>query len=280
MKTVGEDERALEEIFDLLWRAKKLNGRAYKTSYFKRRLAIRMRSCGVERFSDYVQYLRRHPEEMDLLWERLTIHVTEFFRDKGVFERLKSLVFPFLLQEYPEETWKLWSVGCSSGEEVYSTALVLDAFLKQKRSALAFQIKATDIDAASLQRGRQGCYPLSAMEKIPPAYRDVLKVKGETFQIALPLNRRIFWVEEDALKPLPADARESVHLILCRNLLIYFTKEQHKILFQKFHDALKPKGFLVLGKTEALLGENRLLFQCVDVESRVYQKTEKVGGIG
>lgn len=268
MGTMVEEERSFERILEKILRDTGLDCRLYKPTYLKRRIAIRMRSRNASGYAAYWNLLKDDPRELDALLERLTVHVTEFFRDPEVFESFRKNVLPDLERRFLGETLRLWSAGCSTGEEPYSLALLLAGGEPERR----FRILASDVDPQSVRRARAGEYPAEALRRLPEtARRRWFEETGGKVRIRPEIRSSVRFEVQDVLADR-APAREgSFHAIFCRNLLIYLTPTQHQVLYRRFHRALKREGYLVLGRTEALLGETRPLFECVDVRNRIYR---------
>ena len=171
-----EDESYFPKILDLVLKIKGFDGQNYKLNYVKRRVAVRMRATKSVTYRDYFQFLTQNHEEASHLLDRLTIHVTEFFRDPDIYEALREKVFPSLLATARNKRIRVWSAACSTGEEPYSLAFLLSEFLGP-HSEFSFEILATDVDAASLQTARLGEYSGESVGKISK------KVLGKMFRV-------------------------------------------------------------------------------------------------
>jgi len=244
----------------------------YKPNYLRRRVAVRMRAIGATSYQGYLE--RMDESEFRLLHDRITIHVTEFFRDAEAFELLRKEVLPALgarlAREGAQEAWA-WSAGCSTGEEPYSLAMMMDEALSPL--GLAPRILATDIDQAVLEKARRGIYPAKDVRGLKEAWkrRYVHERADDRLEIDGALRRMVSFREHHLLAAPPP---KGMDLILCRNVMIYFSKEQHQPLFSAFHKALNPGGILVLGKTESMMGRAREGFSCLSARERVYQRQE------
>jgi chemotaxis methyl-accepting protein methylase len=261
-------------------RSQGFDGRHYKPNYLKRRVAVRMRTVGAASHRDYLKVLERDPREAEALFKRLTIHVTEFFRDPEVYRAVESKVLPVLesLSDPASDggNLKAWCAGCSTGEEPYSLALLLSEWTAS-RPGWDFDILATDIDEASIQAALKGMYTEESVARLPPSRLAVGFRRSEgKVRVADPVRSRVRFQVHDLLGDWPASWGE-FDLILCRNLLIYLGAAQQQVLYSRFHQVLKPRGFLVLGRTEALLGKARRLFECVDIPNRFYRSVLPAG---
>lgn len=232
-----------------------------------------MRACCVLQYSDYVVYLDRHPEEYNKLFDDLTINVTQFFRDLTVYASFQGKVIPMLFEEKKRthnSLVRIWSCGCSSGEEPYSIAICLMNYLRKAREKYTITIFGTDIDDASLNKARIGLYARGSLENVAPeileryfiAENDKYKIQDEVRQLAK-------FMKHDFIREEPL---RNLDIIFCRNVMIYLTREMQTRLLVSFYKSINQKGFLVLGKVESLLSVNEGLFERFDVTERIYQK--------
>jgi chemotaxis methyl-accepting protein methylase len=246
----------------------------YKDRCLKRRIASRMRACGVGSYLEYLDTLDQRPEELDRLLDALTINVTKFFRNPETWAWLEAEVLPGLLAERQGRI-RMWSAGCASGEEPYTLAMLAARVLERmgRNDWLSrVQIDATDVDRESLERTRAGCYGPRAFDEADPGVvaRFTLPVAGDQRQVLPALRERVTvqrldLTRESALSP-PYD------LICCRNVVIYFDRETQDRLMLGFADALAPGGYLVLGKVESILGTARVRFEVVETRERIYRR--------
>lgn len=223
----------------------------YKHSSILRRLARRMVLTGIENFTDYDTYLKDNTKEVDALFDDLLINVTEFFRDTDFFTVLNDTVFPSLVKDrIAIDPIRIWIAGCSTGEEAYSIAISLIEFLELKELPIPMQIFASDIDITAIEKARLGRYPLSSIQKISENRLKKHFTKSDGYyQVNKYLREFCVFSKHDLLRDPPFSR---VDLISCQNVLIYLeTSPQTKIL-QTFHYALKPDGFLFLGKSESI----------------------------
>ncbi len=246
----------------------------YKDRCLRRRIAVRMRACGVHNYADYLGVLERVPAELDLLADALTINVTNFFRNPETWEWLGTHLLPDLLSER-EGRLRVWSAGCASGEEPYTLAMLIALVLERlDRSAWLerVQVDATDIDRVSLERAAAARYPERAFAEMDPATRARFCVDAGDGQLAVRDElRALVKVRRLDLTGDQAVGR-TYDLILCRNVVIYFDRETQERLMQRFADQLVPRGILVLGKVETIFGSARARFDLVEPRERIYRK--------
>jgi chemotaxis protein methyltransferase CheR len=256
-------------VRDILLAARGFDLDSYKDRCLKRRIAVRVRARGLADADAYVELLRRDEAELDALLAALTIHVSQFFRNPSMFAELEARVLPELLERARAEgrPLRLWSVGCASGEEPYSLALLLDGLAPPGSQA---DILGTDVSAAILERARAGLYEPQRLAEVPPAVRArYFEPQGRDLRLAEPIRRMVRFERHNVLTAPefpPAD------LIICRNVMIYFSAPEQEKILARFAAALSPGGFLVLGKAEMLLGASRRLFQPDSAAERIYRR--------
>lgn len=240
----------------------------YKENYLKRRIAARMRALGAETYSAYASLLGSDPGEYDRLVDRVTVNVTEFFRDADVYAELAELIAkrPASLGR----TFAVWSAGCSSGEEPYSLVMLMERLRREGGQDLEYSVLATDIDDACLQRAKRGSYPLAAAAKLDAWYRDnCLAMEGEEVLVKPQLKRRIYFEKHNLFSDPPPTGLD---LVLCRNVMIYFSRPLQQRLLDAFHKALLPGGMFILGKTETILGPARQYYSCLSAKTRIFER--------
>jgi chemotaxis methyl-accepting protein methylase len=244
----------------------------YKDKCLQRRLAVRMRACGVQSLSEYASLLDRQPGEVDRLLQALTINVTHFFRNAESWERLGGELERRAAAG--QTRFAAWSAGCASGEEAYTAAMLLAMSLERAGRPLStatVRVDATDVDEACLAVARLGRYPAAAFGEAPRAVMNRwTSVDGEGRRIEDPVRAVVRVLRHDLGRdPAPAPPYD---LVVCRNVLIYFERNVQERLFHLFADALHPGGLLLLGKVESLYGPARERFESVDGRERLYRR--------
>lgn len=267
------DDGAYVELARKIARGSGIALQAYKEKCIRRRIAVRMRACGVHSYADYHALLDRCPGEYERLRDALTINVTRFYRNAETWELLRRSILPELLASPDRELWA-WSAGCSSGEEAYTLALLGAEHLDGRRRsdpADRLMVDATDVDRDSLARARAARYPLEALAELPAdLVRRYFETEGLGRRVVERVRRRVRVRAHDMTAEAPL--RRGYHLILCRNVLIYFDRPMQERLFAAFTEALAPDGYLVLGKVETVLGPARERLTLVDPRERVYRR--------
>lgn len=245
----------------------------YKPTTVRRRVE---RRAAMGRFDDlgaYAEHLRSHAEELEALHGDLFIHVTGFFRDPESFQALRKRVLPALLKKRdPDEPLRVWVPGCSTGEEAYSLGMVFTEALEAKsRPRPRVQIFATDISEAAVAQARRALFSEAALAAVSPArVARFFEKHPEGYRVSKQL-RELLVVSRHDLGRNPPFAR--LDLISCRNVLIYFGPQLQERVLPLFHYALKPGGYLWLGRSESP-GATSKLFTLIDKSHRIYARAE------
>jgi chemotaxis protein methyltransferase CheR len=245
----------------------------YKDTYLIRRFAVRMRARGVSNYVEYIALLSSDPAEYDELMKDLTINVTQFFRDISVFKAIEENVFPQMIYDKINENrpiLRVWSAGCSSGEEAYSIAIILRELLGEEFDNFAITIVGTDIDEECLHQASEGVYLARQLVNVPKPYLEKYFVKvGELYQLSSEITSMAHFRNLDLFS---GTAGSNFDCIFCRNVVIYFTREQQEKLFMKFYRSLTDGGYFVMGNTETLTGDSSKKFSTVLSRERIYQR--------
>ncbi len=246
----------------------------YKDKTVARRVQRRMQVLQIDEVPDFIERLRKDPQELDALLQDLLIGVTNFFRDPQAFEALEREVIPQLFEgKGPDDSVRVWVPGCSTGEEAYSIAILLREHMPKGQSAPKLQIFASDIDEQSLQIARIGRFPSTIAKDVPPARLERYFVREDgTYRIASDLREICLFSSHNLLRDAPFS---KLDLIACRNLLIYLTPELQNRLIPLFHYALGDGGFLFLGTSENVTRHSRL-FATVDKAHRIFKRRPQI----
>lgn len=244
----------------------------YKKSTVYRRIQRRMAIHQIEAVENYVDHVRENPVEAELLFKELLIGVTCFFRDPEVWQHLKREVFPKLLGAHPEGgILRAWVPACSTGEEAYTLAMLFVEALEDAKPASHFsmQIFATDMDKDAIEKARIGFYPDNIAADVSPERlaRFFSKVAGG-YRISKEIRSMVIFAPQDITSDPPF---AKLHLLSCRNLMIYLEAELQQKLLQMFHSSLNPGGYLVLGTAETV-GSATHLFAPVGPKTRIYRR--------
>lgn len=272
-----DEDTPLDDIFKLLREHIHHDFSQYKRSTICRRIERRLAIHTLKSLAEYARYLTNNSQELDLLFKELLIGVTRFFRDPPVWQYLADNVLPPLLANNEEGHFRIWVVGCSTGEEAYSMAMLFHEALSttDREKHISLQIFATDLSQDAIAFARQGRYPLSiktliSVERLEKFFTE----HSDHYQIKSFIRENILFAEHDVILDPPFT---KLDMLLCRNLLIYFdTKLQQKLL-PLFHYSLNPNGVLLLGNAETV-GRLEDIFTPLNGKFRFYQKVGKNSG--
>jgi two-component system, chemotaxis family, CheB/CheR fusion protein len=244
----------------------------YKGNTLLRRINRRMELNQIAYHEQYVRYLRQNPAEIQALFRELLIGVTNFFRDAASFQALKSNVLPELLgQIKTDATFRVWIPGCSTGEEVYSLAIVIRELLDTNPNHINLQLFGTDIDDHAIDKARQGLFPASIAADVSDDRLKRFFIKeGESYRIRKEIRDCAVFSVQDLIKDPPFSR---LHLLCCRNLLIYLDAAAQKKILPLFHYTLTPEGILMLGSSESIGGFSNL-FSVLDKKWKIFKRRE------
>jgi two-component system CheB/CheR fusion protein len=265
------DQEHLAKVFACLRAHSGVDFAQYKHSTIDRRIGRRMALYRLDRLEDYLKRLDEDPHEVRRLYGDLLVGVTSFFRDVEPFDALKDVVLPRLLENRaPDSRVRVWVAGCATGEEAYSTAIVLLEYLGERASQYQLQLFATDIDEDALVRARNGVYPQQIERDVTRERLDRFFVRTPSggYQVARAVRELVVFARHDLGKDPPFS---SLDLVACRNVLIYMQAPLQQRVLRTFQYALAPRGCLLLGASESV-GEGLDLFRVLDRRLRVYMK--------
>lgn len=238
---------------------KKLTGidlSLYKEAQMKRRLTSLYEKKGFRNFTEFLEGVQKDRELMNEFLDRMTINVSEFYRNRKRWDVLQNKIFPKLLEK--NKRLKIWSAACSTGEEPYTIAMVLSNFLPLSQ----IRILATDIDVNCLQKAKRGVYPDRSLLEVPLEMKQKYFIEeGSFYRVKDEIKQTVTFKKHNLLK----DPYETnVDLIVCRNVMIYFTEEAKDQIYKEFCKALKPGGILFVGSTEQIFQPSRYGFEVED----------------
>ena len=224
---------------------------AYKRQQMERRLKALLDRSRVSSYYAYAKLIEGDPEKARELWDFITINVSEFFRNPDRFVELEAKIIPLLHKGKP---LRVWSAGCSNGAEPYSLAMILDEAVEN-----GYSIIATDIDRKTLARAREGLYDPSDLKNVSPSrMMKYFEAREGKFAVVENIRKHVKFMYHDLLSdPFMTD----LDLIVCRNVIIYFTEEAKENVFRGFARALKPGGVLFLGETETIFNSRAFGFE-------------------
>src|SRR6266700_8310232 len=266
----AKTEGMLQTILERVSRQASIDFRPYKTSTILRRIGRRMAITQNRSMTEYTEYLKAHPEEIGDLVKSFLINVTQFFRDAEAFAYLKTDVLPRLIAQARERdrVLRLWAAGCASGEEPYSLAMLLADMLGGELPEWSVKIFATDLDEAAINFARRGLYSENLLKGVPAEYRDRFFEHTEHgYRIAKALRQMVIFGQQDLTRSAPFPR---IDLLLCRNVLIYFTPELQDYVLTQFAFSLTPGGYLFLGKAETVR-PTQTYFELVNKHWKLYR---------
>lgn len=246
----------MSDYIDFISKIKKKTGidlSLYKEAQMKRRLTSLYEKRGFRNFSDYYSAIHNDNHLLDEFLDRMTINVSEFYRNGQRWEVLDKEIFPMLLAQ--NKKLKIWSAACSTGEEPYSLAMVLSSHVPLRD----ISILATDLDAGVLDRAKVGLYQERSLKEVPKDILDKYFInEGQHYQVKDEIKKTVQFKQQNLLGDPYGSGFD---LIVCRNVMIYFTEEAKDQIYTDFSKALKPGGILFVGSTEQIFNPSKYGFE-------------------
>ena len=245
---LGSYETFKQSIYDMT----KIDLNSYKERQMKRRIEALISKNGIDSFADYIVKLKTDKVAFDEFINYITINVSEFYRNPEQWALLEKEVFPYLIEHFGKDL-KIWSAACSTGDEPYSLVMLLSRFLPMNK----IKIIATDIDKQVMSKAQLGLYHVKSLKDLPEEFihKFFVKVNDHTYQISDTVKACVEFKQHDLLRDAyPANC----DLIVCRNVLIYFTDEAKNKIYEDFHKALKKDALLFVGSTEQIIQSQQL----------------------
>lgn len=242
-----------EQFKEAVFKLSTIDLNAYKERQMKRRLDSLIRKNGFKGYDDYVAALKSNKEVYEEFITYMTINVSEFFRNKTQWDVLEKQILPYLFERFGKKI-TIWSAACSTGDEPYSLAMVLSKFMPLSN----IKIIATDIDQQILSKAKVGLYNEKSIAGVPEEFKkEYFTQVGRSYKINDNLKRCIEFRQHDLLKD---SYPKQCDLIVCRNVLIYFTEEAKDKIYTRFNQSLKKDGILFVGSTEQIIQSHRYNF--------------------
>lgn len=265
------DEGLLPEVLKLIDRHCQYDFYNYKTPTILRRIGRRMLQLGYNKFDEYVEFLRNEPEECKTLGKEFLIGVTKFFRDKAAFDVIRNEILPGIIRsKHDHDVLKVWVTACSTGEEAYSMAIMIDDIIQTSKLSLEVKIFATDIDLDAIEYASKGIYPSASIAELEEdlALRYFTR-QGSNVLIHPAIRKQIVFARHNVLKDPPFIKND---LISCRNMLIYMNAILQRKVLSTLQFSLNTGGFLFLGPSE-IPASVREGFEEIDGKWKIYRKT-------
>ncbi len=258
-------------IANLLRERRQFDLDQYKDRCIRRRIAKRLRICQVADFASYLSRLEMDRDELDTLLATISIHVSQFFRNPDTYRILEQKILPDLCQRAQaagRTELTLWSAGCASGEEPYSLAMLVDDLAT---ADLDIHIMATDISKPILETARSGSFDASRLKEVPPAVLEkYFQAENGRYQLIEQVRDKVEFLQHNLMT---ASNYPAADLILCRNVLIYFTRSEQERILSRFATELPEHGALILGRAETITGSTRQCYQTEFPAERIYRRT-------
>lgn len=247
---MGDYEDFKKKVFQLT----KIDLSCYKERQMRRRIDALITRSNVKGYDEYLKLLQTDQDKLEEFIAYLTINVSEFYRNPEQWQLLEKEMLPYLFERFGKNI-KIWSAACSTGDEPYTLVMLLAKFIPMNQ----IQITATDIDKQVLSKAQVGLYDEKSLKGLPKEYvsKYFTKVGARSYQISEEVKRCVNFKQHNLLKdPFVKD----YHMIVCRNVMIYFTEEAKAEINKKFCDSLKQDGLLFVGSTEQIIAPNTLGF--------------------
>jgi two-component system, chemotaxis family, CheB/CheR fusion protein len=268
---LSDSERAaFQHLLDSLSQDYNFDFHLYKDASLIRRIQARMRQVHADSFESYLRYLQCHADEPGSLFNTILINVTGFYRDAEAWDVVRTEIMPPLLEAAATTgSLRIWSAGCSTGEEAYTMAIVLAEAMGDLHRRLDIKIYATDIDEDALLTARQALYRIDQLKDVPERLLNRYFMRdGQLYRLRRELRRWCIFGRHNLVQDPPLS---HVDFLLCRNVLIYFKSDLQDRLLPRFHYAIREGGYLFLGKSEALMARSRN-FAAINIKWRIFQR--------
>ncbi|WP_158857298.1 chemotaxis protein CheB [Lunatibacter salilacus] len=271
-KISENDEKALLEILNLIEQHTPLDFTNYKRPTIIRRIVIRMTHNNLGTLEEYTDFLKKNPSEISVLTQQFLISVTKFFRDQDAFSIISEKVIPEIIEsKLLVDKLKIWVVGCATGEEAYSLAILIQEYLTSMKKNLEVKIFASDIDKTALLFASKGVYGESIATDVSAERLDKFFIKQDkSYKVRDNIRKMIIFADHDIVKQPPYG---KIDLISCRNLLIYINPLLQKRILASLHFCLNLGGYLFLGPSESI-GELKQSFEEIDKKWKIYKNTQ------
>ena len=276
IKTEDDFKNSLEKIISLLRETSGNDFSMYKKNTFLRRIERRKEVHQIATLKNYVRFLQENPQECKILFKELLIGVTTFFRDSGVWEKLKKEIFPEIMSHFPDNyVMRAWVTGCSTGEEAYSLAIIFREIMEQNKNPknISLQIFATDLDKEAIEKARKGFFNFNISSDVSQErLNHYFTLEGDGFRINNAVREMIVFAPQNVTNDPPFT---KLDFISCRNMLIYMETELQKKVIKLFNYSLNPNGILLLGTSETI-GNNSDWFKEIDSKLKIFKRKSSI----
>jgi PAS domain S-box-containing protein len=277
IEVIKNNETLFTEILVLIQQKRGVDFTSYKNSTIYRRILRRVALNKNNTVADYLLLLKENDKEINALYNDLLINVTSFFRESSFFNALSKKIFPELIKNTKyKDPIRIWIPACSSGEEAYSVAICMFEYLESQSTPTSFNIFATDLNELSVEKARAGIYDKSTLQHLPSDYlkKYFIELDGH-YQIIKAIRDACIFATHNLLSDPPFSR---IDLISCQNVMIYLEPSAQQKILQSFHYAIKPGGYLILGKSESIGGAGNL-FEQADKDLQIYTKRNGINNV-
>jgi chemotaxis methyl-accepting protein methylase len=279
--SLPDNNIGLRNLLEYIHKSRGIDFTLYRFSTFRRRLELRLAETSTHNYREYLEYLRSHPDEIDIFIQAVTIKLSNFFRDPLVYEFLYSYVLPEMLTG--NHFLNIWSVGCARGEEPYSLAIMIHDLRKLTKKSCDVKILGTDIDPEALKQAMKGEYREDDLFEVKKKYLDRYFTRpqnsGRThttalFRISDEIKSMVTFERADIINSgkLRDTLSNNYQLILCRNVLIYVNRNFQEKVQSNLSEMISENGYLVIGETETLAGSFRDFFIQTFPQQKIFKK--------
>lgn len=270
----------IKQITSLLNERRGFDFSGYRISMLERRIQKRVFSTHSKNIEDYLSHLTHHPDEFDNLIDVFTINVSSFFRNSLAFEYITQKIVPNLFSaktKANEDSIRIWSAGCSFGEEPYSMAIIINELLEKEAVSIQSTIFATDIDKKALLRADEGTYGINSISEVKYGLLNkYFKKEGDKYKIDPEIKKKVQFSFYDMLNKNHLVPPDSIYggfdIVLCRNVLIYFEPGYQKKIFNKLYKSLNQNAYLILGEAEVPVEGFKHKFKRENKCCKIYRK--------
>ncbi len=270
---------SMQEVIDLMISIYNVDLSVYSVAFLEKSILNRCKIAEVICVSDYFNYIKNNPMEALALERSLNITYTDFFRDPLAFEIFEQRILPnLIIENKPTKEIRIWSAGCSSGQEPYSIAMVMENYIALNAKRIRYRIIATDICEDELEFANKGEFQEKSVQNIKlKQLNEFFEKRGNTFVISSRLKEKISFSKYDLLDRHSVSPKESIFgefdVIFCKNLLIYYDSEYQQLFLQKLMNSLTDDGYLILGEAERHLLNANIELQAVVIKSMFLKKS-------
>ena len=271
-------ENILDEITQIIKEVYSIDISIYEETFIQKIISNRVAENGLQSIAEYSRYLISNQSEAYLLFNSLNITYTEFFRNSLTFANLEQWIIPKLVEQKASgREIRIWSAGCSSGQEPYSLAMLLDKYQQKESTRIRYRIIATDISLAELDMARKGEYRHDQVQSIKVSHlTEFFEKNGDTYTICPRIRENVSFSEYNLLDKESSYPQESIFggfdLVLCSNLLFYYRKEQQNLILRKMINSMGPNGYLITGEAERHSVVSIPDLQSVTAPASIFQK--------